>query len=405
MKMELFPDCFQKKSEKYRHYFTFAILLFLVVSAFTPRLKALVYVYFIFIAIPGIVWFFMMRGRVFSWSYEWCAWALFLVWVAIQNSFFAVVVDARYLRYTLWVAIFIMVAACFVRPCVFRSERLIRSGLWTLVAFSAFSLIMDWSRGVWLPGGRLFFWQPSTSVYFHAYLLNMLFALLLPRLLSSGKWLEFLCVFCAVVFVNAVCFSSRSALLGTVTALFAGFIFIVRHHHKMALRYAGFLVFLIVLAAIVFQEFSFLHGLLARADSHRYAIWSEHLGYLRQYDVMFLGLGRSYTDVLLPAGQDLMRPHNLFLSIFVYHGLWALLLFLALCVLTLRRAWRNQDAWGSVVLTGLVEAAFMSEHIIEYPSAIWCTVLLPMAMVLNANPAGSTAGLRCVFSPGKQGTV
>ena len=77
-----------------------------------------------------------------------------------------------------------------------------------------------------------------------------------------------------------------------------------------------------------------------------------------------------------------MRPHNLFLSILVYHGLWALLLFLALCVLVLRRAWLN-------ALVGLVEAAFMSGHIVEYPNAIWFTVLLPMALVMNTNPSGS----------------
>jgi hypothetical protein len=288
------------------------------------------------------------------------------------------------MRYALWVAIFFMVTACFVHPGIFRSKRLIRGGFWLLVAFSAFSLVMDWSRGVWFPGGWLFFWQPGTSPYFHAYLLNIFFALLLPHLLSSEKWMEFLCMFCAIMFVNAICFASRSALLGTATAIFASIIFAARHFPRIALRYAGILVFLAVLGIIVFQEFPFLHDLVERADSHRYAIWSEHLSHFRQYNGLFLGLGGAYDRVLLPAGHSLMRPHNLFLSILVYHGLWAFLLFLVFCVLILRRAWRNRDSWGIAALVGLVEAAFMSELIIEYPNAIWFTVLLPMALVMNA---------------------
>jgi hypothetical protein len=387
MENQLLKD-YDGKSQK---YFAFAVLLFAVFSACSPRVRWLTHVYFVFIALPGLFWLIGRREKVLPRSYEEWAWMLFLGWIAIQNSFLAAAADVRYIRYALYVAVFIMVVSHFASPCVFRSETFARRGFWALIAFSLFSFVVDWSNGVWHPGGRIFFLQPGTSPYFHAYLLTLLFSLLLPRQLLSGRWIEFLCVLGALVFVNIVCFASRSAFLGMVVVLLVNFVFAMRHYPKNALRYAGILAFLTVSVIVFYQELTILHGLIERADSHRIEIWNEHWKNFWQYDGLHFGLGQTYTRSLLPDDNGLIRPHNLFLSILVYHGVWALLLFLMLCALTLYRAWRNRDPWGCASLAGLVEAAFMSENIVGYPNAIWFTVLLPMALVLNTNLPGDAS--------------
>jgi hypothetical protein len=377
---QLLEDC-----NKARRYFTFAVLLFAVFSACSPRLKWLTHAYFVFIALPGLLWFFKGRENISPRLNEEWVLILFLGWIAVQNSFLAAVDDLRYIRYAFYVIVFVIVVARFTSPDVFRSETFARKGFCVLLAFSLFSFAVDYSNGVWYFGGRIRFLQPGTSPYFHAYLLNLLFSLLLARQILSGRWVEFLCMLGVLLFIDAFCFASRSALLGVTIILFGNLIFMIRHHPKNAIRYASILAFLAVLTIVLFRESTLFHALIERGDSQRFEIWYEHLKNFWQYNGLHFGLGQTYTRSLLPSDNGLMRPHNLFLSILVYHGVWALLLFLMLCMLILRRAWRNHDPWGCALLAGLGEAAFMSENIVGYPNAIWFTILLPMALILNIN--------------------
>ena len=97
-----------------------------------------------------------------------------------------------------------------------------------------------------------------------------------------------------------------------------------------------------------------------------------------------LGCGIDFhTTQVLDGWMPIQHPHNIFVSLGLYSGAVALVLFIAVMAASLWQAWRMRDEWGVYLACALVMLNFDGGLLIGNPDELWPLVLLPAGMILS----------------------
>ncbi|MFW9674674.1 O-antigen ligase family protein, partial [Vibrio parahaemolyticus] len=172
---------------------------------------------------------------------------------------------------------------------------------------------------------------------------------------------------------------SRSGLVGmlAVGGLVAGWMALHRARYLLWLGVAS--VLLVILTLFVMREVPEVASLFARADAGRFELWRILAGEWLDCG-LWLGCGMQHvTEATIGGGAPIQHPHNIYMALGLYSGLVSLLIFLALMVVVLQRAWQQRDPWGLYLFTALVVLNFDGSKLVGNPDELWLLVLLPMA--------------------------
>lgn len=363
------------------NYHALALLVFLASFLLLPTSKMVNNVYYALIALPGL--FVLLRKRAHLLPLqriEWC-WIAFFAWtlgVGIGSG------DPQFFKHVGYVMLFVASVALLVRPEPLRDARFARGLFWTLLLYVLLSAVYYWMSGRYAVGERVL-WLPGRMtgpIYTSIWLASCL-ALVAPTWIGERRYVEGLLGLCLILFCITFVLQSRSGLVGVavLTILLGGW-HMARAGRSAFLTLA--LVAIIVVALLSLLAYAgYFEALLRRADSGRFELWDILLADWWNCGLLG-GCGLGYeTSALILGGNPIQHPHNIFLSLGLYFGLPALLLFLIIMTATLWRAWRRRDPWGLYLAVALCMLNFDGSSLIGNPDELWLLVLLPATLIVN----------------------
>lgn len=364
-------------------YFAIALLIFVASFLLLPSAKAVNNVYYAALALPALCVLLWRGQELLRPSADLVLWGMLLVWFAVVGIWSA---DTQHYKHILYVALFLLVTSRLADPAPFRTPLFARGLFWTVAIYVMGSALFYWTTGRYDIGERVL-WLPArmTGPIYTSLWLACCFALALPGWVRQRRWLEAATALALVVFCMGYILQSRSGLVAlAVLLLLAPIIF---RTGAKALMWGGMAMVMVSLATLLaISEIPEVASLFSRADAGRLQLWSIMSSEWMSCG-LWIGCGMEHrTDQLLSTGQAINHPHSIFLSLGVFAGLPALLVFLALMGLVLRRAWRQRDPWGLYLLTALIGLNFDGTKLVGNPDELWLLVLLPAGLLCNAVP-------------------
>ncbi len=366
-------------------YFTPALVLFIVSFLLLPTSKMVNNVYYVLLALPALGVLLLRRGRGIQLSTALWLWAALCAWFVVVGALSA---DGQYFKHVLYMMLFVLVVSQLVDPEPLRMPLFSRGLFWILGVYVLGSAVVYWLTGRYALGERVL-WLPGrmTGPIYTSMWLACCFALALPTWLSQRRWLELSAAALLAVFCMAYVLQSRSGLVGmlAVGGLAAGWLALHRARYLLWLGVAS--VLLVILTLFVMREVPEVASLFARADAGRFELWRILAGEWLDCG-LWLGCGMQHvTEATILGGAPIQHPHNIYMALGLYSGLVSLLIFLALIVVVLQRAWRGRDPWGLYLFTALVVLNFDGSKLVGNPDELWLLVLLPMALIINQRAA------------------
>ncbi|MFP5337127.1 MAG: O-antigen ligase family protein [Gammaproteobacteria bacterium] len=362
-------------------YFTPALVLFIVSFLLLPTSKMVNNVYYVLLALPALGVLLLRRGRGIQLSTALWLWAALCAWFVVVGALSA---DGQYFKHVLYMMLFVLVVSQLVDPEPLRMPLFSRGLFWILGVYVLGSAVVYWLTGRYALGERVL-WLPGrmTGPIYTSMWLACCFALALPTWLSQRRWLELSAAALLAVFCMAYVLQSRSGLVGmlAVGGLAAGWLALHRARYLLWLGFASLL--LVIWTLFVIREVPEVASLFARADAGRFELWRILAGEWLDCG-LWLGCGMQHvTEATILGGAPIQHPHNIYMALGLYSGLVSLLIFLALIVVVLQRAWRGRDPWGLYLFTALVVLNFDGSKLVGNPDELWLLVLLPMALIIN----------------------
>ncbi len=362
-------------------YFTPALLVFIASFLLLPTAKMVNNVYYALLAVPALAVLLISRGRYIHLSSTLLLWSVLCAWyvlVGIQSA------DGQYFKHVLYVAVFVLSVSLLVDPQLLRTPLFARGLFWVLGSYVLGSAVVYWVAGRYALGERVL-WLPGrmTGPIYTSMWLASCFALALPAWMAQKRWAELLAATFLAVFCMAYVLQSRSGLVGMLAlgGLVASWLALRRARYLLWFGIAVALVVGLTLFAV--REVSEVANLFARADSGRFELWRILVGEWMACGA-WLGCGMQHvTEATILGGAPIQHPHNIFLALGLYSGLVSLLIFLAVMVVVLHRAWQQRDPWGLYLLIALVTLNFDGSKLVGNPDELWLLVLLPMALIAN----------------------
>lgn len=366
-------------------YFTPALLVFIASFLLLPTAKMVNNVYYALLAVPALGVLLIHRGRDIRPSPTLLLWGALCAWYVLIGIPSA---DGQYFKHVLYVAIFVLLVSLLVDPQLLRTPLFARGLFWVLGLYVLGSAVVYWLIGRYAVGERVL-WLPGrmTGPIYTSMWLACCFALALPAWLTQRRWVELAAAVLLAVFCMAYVLQSRSGLVGMLAlgGLVAGWLVLRRARYLLWLGIAVALAGGLILFAM--REVPEVASLLVRADSGRFELWRILAGEWLACGV-WLGCGMQYvTEATILGGSPIQHPHNIFLALGLYSGLVSLLLFLAMMVVVLHRAWRQRDPWGLYLFVALLVLNFDGSKLPGNPDELWLLVLLPMALIANRRTA------------------
>jgi len=360
-------------------------VLFIVSFLLLPTSKMVNNVYYVLLALPALGVLLLRRGRGIQLSTALWLWAALCAWFVVVGALSA---DGQYFKHVLYMMLFVLVVSQLVDPEPLRMPLFSRGLFWILGVYVLGSAVVYWLTGRYALGERVL-WLPGrmTGPIYTSMWLACCFALALPTWLSQRRWLELSAAALLAVFCMAYVLQSRSGLVGmlAVGGLAAGWLALHRARYLLWLGVAS--VLLVILTLFVMREVPEVASLFARADAGRFELWRILAGEWLDCG-LWLGCGMQHvTEATILGGAPIQHPHNIYMALGLYSGLVSLLIFLALIVVVLQRAWRGRDPWGLYLFTALVVLNFDGSKLVGNPDELWLLVLLPMALIINQRAA------------------
>ncbi|MEG5265441.1 O-antigen ligase domain-containing protein [Pseudomonas sp. JDS28PS106] len=368
-------------SNKVQMYFGAALIVFLLSYILNSSAKSTNNLYYVLIALPGLFFLFKHRAAGVLKQPLGVAWAVFMAWFLVPAT---IAGDFQFYKHILYVSIFVLVVGGLVDNAFFRGAAFIRAQFWTVCLYILSVSIYYWLTGRYEFGQRveLLPARMENVIYSSGWLVCCL-ALALPAWAHERRWFEAACATVLTLVVAAFVLQTRTALVG------AAFLFAVCALYSLRRAPGRSMIVLTVLALVAGLAFwlvkdeQWIHLLLVRGDSFRIDLFRIMTGEWRNCGWL-LGCGIDFhTSQTLPGGIPIPHPHSIFVSLGVYMGAVALVLFIVLMAATLWNAVRMREGWGLYLACALVMLNFDGAKLIGNPDELWVLVLLPAAMVLG----------------------
>lgn len=366
-------------------YFAISLLIFIASFLLLPSAKAVNNVYYATLGLPGLCVLLWHGRKLLRPSADLVLWGMLLGWFVMVGIWSA---DAQHYKHILYVALFILVTSRLADPVPFRAPLFARGMFWVLAAYVTGSALFYWSSGHYQIGERVL-WLPArmTGPIYTSLWLACCFALALPVWVRQRRRLEAVAALVLVVFCMGFILQSRSGLVAlAVLLMLAGILF--RASGRTLLVGGIVMVMICLVTLLATREIPEVASLFSRADAGRLQLWSIMSNEWMNCG-LWTGCGVEHrTDQLLSTGEAINHPHSIFLSLGVFAGLPALLVFLALMGMVLRRAWRQRDPWGLYLLSALIGLNFDGSKLVGNPDELWLLVLLPAGLICNTAGSG-----------------
>lgn len=369
------------KTSKTALYFSAALCVFLLSFVLGSSSKWTNNIFYALIALPGVV--FLLKGHGLKLLKEPLAigWLLFIAWFLVPA---VIAGGSQFYKHIVYTLLFVLVVAALTEPALFRSQQFVRAQFWILCFYVYLCAIYSWSTGQFAVGSRvaLLPGRLENVIYTSIWLFCAL-ALALPTWARDKRWVEGTLAVVLSVFAVTFVLQTRTALVGAAFLFGLWTLYGLYRQPRITLLalLAGAVAGGIVLAVVYHQ--TWFQGLWTRGDSYRSELFHIMVGEWRNCGWL-LGCGKGFhTTQLLGGVMPIMHPHNIFVSLGLYTGLPALVLFVLVMGATLLYAWRLRDAWGVFLALSLVMLNFDGSLIIGNPDELWPLVLLPAAMILG----------------------
>ena len=362
-------------------YFTPALLIFVASFLLLPTSKMVNNIYYALLALPALGVLLVRLGRDIRPSLALWLWGALCAWYVLIGFLSA---DGQYFKHVFYVALFVLLVSQLADPQLLRTPLFARGLFWILGFYILGSAVVYWIIGRYAPGERVL-WLPGrmTGPIYTSMWLVCCFALALPAWMAQRRWVELASAVALAVFCMAYVLQSRSGLVGMLTlgGLVAGWLALHRARYLLWLGIAALLLAGVTL--FVMREVPGVAILFERADSGRLELWRILAGEWLECG-LWLGCGMQHvTEATIRGGAPIQHPHNIYMALGLYSGLVSLLIFLALMVVVLQRAWQQRDPWGLYLFTALVVLNFDGSKLVGNPDELWLLVLLPVALIIN----------------------
>ncbi len=362
-------------------YFTPALMVFIASFLLLPTSKMVNNVYYVLLAVPALAVLLVHRGRDIRPSPILLLWGVLCAWYVLVGILSA---DGQYFKHVLYVTLFVLLVSLLVDSQPLRTQLFARGMFWVLGIYVLGSAVVYWLIGRYALGERVL-WLPGrmTGPIYTSMWLACCFALALPVWVARKSWAELVAAAVLAVFCMVYVLQSRSGLVGMLAlgGLVAGWLALRRARYLVWLSIAAVLAVVGVLFAV--REVPEVASLFARADAGRFELWRILAGEWLACGV-WLGCGMQHvSEATISGGAPIQHPHNIFLALGLYSGLISLLIFLALMIVVLKRAWQQRDPWGLYLFVALVVLNFDGSKLVGNPDELWLLVLLPMALIAN----------------------
>lgn len=364
-----------------RKYFGAATIVFLLSFVLMASSKWTNNIFYVLIALPGLVFLIKERGAgLLSQPLAW-AWLGFLAWFLVPA---VIAGDSQFYKHMAYVTLFVLIVGGLVNPDLFRSSIFTRSLFWIICLYIYVYAIYAYTTGLYAFGTRVSL-LPSRMenvIYTSIWLLCAL-SLAMPGWVKERRWLEAACAVVLSLIGVAFVLQTRTALVGALFLFAAWVAYGVWRFPRIGLT--GLLAGVAALGIVIWlvHDSAWVQLLLARGDSHRTELLEIMVGEWRNCGWM-LGCGVEFkTAQTLTGGMPIQHPHNIFVALGLYTGAVSLVLFIVVMAMTLWHAWRLRDAWGIYLACALVMLNFDGSKLIGNPDELWPLVLLPAAMVLG----------------------
>jgi hypothetical protein len=292
----------------------------------------------------------------------------------------------RYLKHILYTVLFLLVAGRLICPHPFRTPIFARGQFWSLQLYFLFSTLYFWIHGDYSPGLRQLSMLGRLGGQGGAIWLAAALILALPVWIRERRWAEL----AAALFLSEVSLvfvmQTRSALVGFGVLVLGCGAWMLRFSPRAGVKLISGIAGVLILGLLLWWFSPIVRSLFARADSYRFELWSLLWQDLQNCGV-WLGCGGEFHSARsLSNGMVILHAHGLYQSFALHTGLVSLLFFLSIGFWTLRTAWKNQDAWGAYLLTGLLAQCFDGGQLMGSPDEYWPVILFPMALIMNHRP-------------------
>lgn len=364
-----------------RRYFGAVTIVFLLSYILMASSKWTNNIFYVLIALPGLVFLVKERGAgLFSQPLVW-AWIGFLAWFLVPA---AIAGDGQFYKHIAYVGLFVLIVGGLINPELFRSSAFSRSMFWIICLYIYGYAIYGYATGLYAVGARVDLLPARLqNVIYAGIWLFCAMALAMPVWLKERRWIEG--VLAIVLSLFAVCFvlQTRTALVGAFVLFGAWAVYMVARFPKAGLLWCLALGVVGLVGIWLVHDAQWFVTLFARGDSSRLDLFRIMTGEWANCGWL-LGCGVEFkTAQTLTGGVPIQHPHNMFVAFGLYTGGVSLALFLLVMAVTLWQAWRLRDAWGMYLACALVMLNFDGSKLIGNPDELWPLVLLPAAMVLG----------------------
>lgn len=367
-------------------YFSYLLILFFASFVLLPDSKSVNNVFYALV-IPSVLCFIGSRK-------VWSGWVdpLFLGWCSLLVYLMAMGIWAGswgYGKYVLYVFFFLMAVARLADASILARPLLHRLMFWTVAGYVVLSALVYWGAGQQPMGARIVdLPQRLSGPILTSMLLVCLYFLVVLDALRRQRWTEIVLGAGAVLFCSGYVLQSRSGLVGLVLLCLLYLIRgVCRGSWARSAGIGGILVLAGAAAYGLLNDNDVVRSLFARADAKRFELWQVLFETWGRCG-WFWGCGVEYKDGFVIAdGILIQHPHNIFMGFGFYNGIPAMLGFIALMVVTLRRAWLHGNPWGGYLFLALVMLNLDGHQLIDSPNELWLLVLLPAFLILNSKPA------------------
>lgn len=364
-----------------RTYFSFAVLVFLSTFIILPSSKLVNSFYYLFIAIPGLV-YLAIHFKVLKPSG-----ALEYLWLAFIGYclIFGLVNDAKFAKYVLYVFVFVSVVSRLVDAGWFNHSIFARAMFWVLIAYVCISALWYGFTGSYQLGDRIVdLPQRLYGPIFTSILIVSSLVLITPAWLRERAIFEAVSGLLFALFCVVVILQSRAGIVGLLlwTALLWGWL-IWSNKSRTSLLAVLVTLPVIILTLTLWASADALAPLWQRADAGRLELWQYFLsGWARCGLVAGCGLDFEMTRPIL--NQTIQHAHSIFIALGVHLGLVTLLLFLITMLIALYKAVKQKNWWGGYLAMALLLCNLDGSLVITSPNELWLLIWLPLGLIMSA---------------------
>lgn len=364
----------------YEKYFTSTIAIFLLTFILLSSTKAVNNYFYIFIAIPALLYFISHISRLSPKIYTEYLWLIFIA-LSFMNGLSQ---DLTFSKYCLYVLLFVSVLIKLVNVDFFQGIVFARLFFWVPIFYVLISTLIFFLSGSYTFGARIID-LPSRlygPIYTSIFIASSI-VLITPVWIKKQAFLEAMAGFILALICIAFILQSRSGVVGILLWATCISAWLVLQYKIKGVLIASLAVIIsLSIVTVLFFFTDHISSLFERGDSGRLEIWKFFISGWYECGV-FKGCGLDFSMVDEFQGQQILHPHNIYLTLGVSFGVIPLALFMLLMLMVIRLAYISKNWWGGYLLMALILFNFDGATVINSPNELWLLIWMPLGLIIN----------------------